>query len=75
MKTLGKMIGLLSMLAFLASPLFAAEAGTGKPLSIKEFSALVENRGASFRMIENRYQEDRKGRLVPKSTLEVEHLR
>jgi len=74
MKTLGKVTGLVSVLALLASPAFAG-AGSEKPLSISDFAALVENRGASFRMVENRYQEYRKGRWIPESTLTKEHLR
>ncbi len=75
MKTLGKIAGLVSVLALLASPVFALEAGTEKPFSITEFARLVDNHGASFRMVENRYQEYRKGRWIPKSTLETERLR
>jgi len=75
MKTLVKVAGLVSVLALLASPVFAGAAASEKPLSITEFAALVDNQGASFRMVENRYQEYRKGRWIPKSTLEKEHLR
>ncbi|MGH7198448.1 MAG: hypothetical protein ACREH5_06905 [Candidatus Omnitrophota bacterium] len=75
MKTLAKVAGMVSVMALLASPVFALEAGSEKPLSVTEFAKLVDNHGASFRMIENRYQEYRKGRWIPKSTLETERLR
>ena len=75
MKTLRKIAGLVSILALLAPPVFAVEAGSEKPLSVTEFAKLVDNHGASFRMIENRYQEYRKGRWIPKSTLEAKRLR
>jgi hypothetical protein len=76
MKTLMKVVGVVSLLAFLASPSFAAEGkAVGKVLSISEFEALPENNGAHFKMIQRRYEDYRKGRWVPASTLTTEHLR
>ena len=77
MKTFGKLVGFVSLLMLLASPSFAAveSAGGDKVLSITQFEALPENNGAHFKMIQRRYEEYRKGRWIPKSTLTTEHLR
>ena len=77
MKNVAKFVGIVSVLALLASPAFAGGEGAAadKPLSITQFAVLPDNNGAHFKMIQRRYEEYRSGRWVPKSTLTVEKLR
>ena len=77
MRNVAKFVGVVSVLALLASPAFAGGEGAmaDKPLSITQFATLPDNNGAHFKMIQRRYEEYRNGRWVPKSTLTVGKLR
>lgn len=78
MKGYVKALGLLFLAVFvLAGFAQAAVEGKGseKPLTFIQFSALPENRGLHGRWLQHRYEDYRKGRFIPKTTLEVSEMR
>ena len=72
-----KILGFLFLTVMLVSPAMAGDtdAATTKSLSIIQFSSLTENHGMPQRVIQYRFDEYRRGRYVPVSTLDASRVR
>lgn len=73
-----KLLGFIAVLVVLGgTPAYASDAssaGSGRLLSIIEFSQAPENHGVQGRMLERRYTEYRQGRFAV-TTLDAQHVR
>lgn len=75
MKTNLKVLAVMALMLAATLPAFAESVGTTeKPLSIIQFSQLLENRSVHGRLLERKYEAYRHGR-VPRPTLSASEMR